>query len=340
MIKTVLVTGDRGYIGSVLVPFLLKKNYRVKGLDASFFGKAKKSANYTPITKDIREITSEDIKGVDAIIHLSALSNDPMGELDKKLTEDINLVTSLKLAKLAKSLGVKRFIFSSSCSIYGIAKTEIVDERSKVNPLTTYAKSKYAVEVGLKSLASSDFCVGIMRNSTVYGYSPRFRDDLVVNNLVTSALALGKIRVLSDGTPWRPLIDVRDLARAFVAFLEIDANKVNGQVINVGFTDSNYRVRDIVDLAKKELPECQVEYTNEHGADTRSYRVDFSKFKKIFPKFKQEWPMGKSIHDLVMELRKINYGQKDFDAKKYTRLSVLKSLIESGKITKQLFYRK
>lgn len=336
----VLVTGDRGYIGSVLVPLLLSKKYKVIGLDASFFGKAQKSSNYIPITKDIREVREGDLRGIDSVIHLSALSNDPMGELDKKLTKDINLVTTLRIAKMCKKLGVKRFIFSSSCSLYGIAKSDIVNEKSKVNPLTEYAKSKYLVEEGLKKLSDKNFCVGIMRNSTVYGYSPKFRDDLVVNNLVTSALALGKIRVLSDGTPWRPLIDVRDLARAFMVFLEADAKKINGEVINVGFTNSNYRVRDIVDLVKKELPKCDVEYTNEHGADTRSYRVDFSKFRKLFPDFKQEWPMDKSIRDLVLNLRKQNYGKKEFIDKKYTRLNVLKNLIESGRVNKKLFFRK
>lgn len=339
--KTVLVTGDRGYIGSVLVPLLLSKKYNVIGLDASYFGEGlKKSPNYTPVTKDIRKVQKKDLKGVDALIHLSALSNDPMGELDKKLTEDINLTTTLRVAKICKQLGVKRFIFSSSCSVYGIAKSDIVSEKSKVNPLTAYAKSKYLVEQGLKKLADKNFCVGLMRNSTVYGYSPKFRDDLVVNNLVTSALALGKIRVLSDGSPWRPLIDVRDLARAFALFLETDPKKINGEVINIGFTDSNYRVKDLVSKVKEELPHCDIEYTNEHGADTRSYKVDFSKFNRLFPDFKQEWSLSRSIHDLVVNLRKQNYGQKEFSSKKYTRLNVLKNLIETGKLTKKLFYKK
>lgn len=340
--NTILITGDRGYIGSVLVPLILRKKYKVIGLDASYFGNhiRKTYSNYISVIKDIREIKKNDLKGINAVIHLCALSNDPMGELDKKLTEDINLVSTLKLARLCKEEGIERFIFSSSCSVYGIAKSEVVNEESEVNPLTTYGKSKYLVEEGLKKIADKDFCACIMRNATVYGYSPKFRDDLVVNNLVAGAIALGKIRVLSDGTPWRPLIDVRDLSRAFIEFLEAPKEKISGIVINVGFTNSNFRVKDIVSLIKKELLHCKVVFTNDHGSDSRSYRVNFDKFHKLFPEFRQEWPMGRSIHDLVLRLKKIKYNKRDFISKKYTRLTVLKNLIDSGILDKKLFYRK
>lgn len=339
--KRILVTGDKGYIGSALVPFLLKKGYSVTGLDAAYFTEnidLKPSSQYRSIQKDIRNVSEKDLEGVDAVIHLSALSNDPMGELNTSLTEDINYKTSMKLAKISKSLGVRRFIFSSSCSVYGIAKTDIVAETSEVNPLTAYARSKLMVEEGLKEMSGKDFCVGIMRNATVYGYAPKFRNDLVVNNLVTSAVALNQIRVLSDGTPWRPLIDVRDISRAFIAFLEASEEKINGEVVNVGFTNSNYRIKDIVDVIKKELPECEVVYTGEHGADTRSYRVSFEKFHKLFPSLFQEWPLEKSIKDLIKKLKRISYSKEDFNSGKHTRLSVLKNLIESGKIDDNLYY--
>lgn len=347
----VFVTGDRGYIGSVLVPLLLQNGHQVTGLDTEFFssrggpvfgGKTEVSSSkdsYRKITKDIRRITEKDLRDIDAVIHLSALSNDPMGEIDKKLTEDINLHTSLKLAQMCKETGVKRFIFSSSCSIYGIAKNSVVDEKSEVNPLTTYARSKILLEEELKKIADNNFCVSIMRNSTVYGYSPNFRNDLVVNNLVTSALAFGKLKILSDGFPWRPLIDIRDLSRAFIAFLEVQAEKINGEVVNVGFNEGNFRIRDIASVIKRELPDCDIEYTNEHGSDSRSYRVNFDKFHKLFPEFKQEWPLERSVKDLIGHLKAENYSREDFLSGKYTRMVVLKNLIDSGKVNNMLYYK-
>lgn len=340
----VLVTGDRGYIGSVLVPLLIKHKYDAVGLDSGFFEKNLIPnvfvSKYKKITKDIRRVELSDLKGFDAIIHLSALSNDPMGEIHPKLTEEINHKASIRLARLAKKVGVKKFIFSSSCSIYGIAKDGIVDEKSKVNALTAYAKSKIKTENALKKLASESFFVGLLRSSTVYGFSPRFRNDLVVNNLVTTALAFNEIRIASDGTPWRPLIDVRDLSDIFIDFLMTPDKKINGEVINIGFEENNFQVKDIVDKIKKVLPDCQVVYTGEHGSDTRSYRVNFDKFKFIFPKIKQGWTLDKSIKDLVEKLVKINFGKKDFESGIFTRLVVLKQLMKENKVNKQLFWRR
>ena len=341
--KKILVTGDKGYIGSVLVPILLDKGYDVVGFDTGFFDKClikgKKDPNYQKIKKDIRNVTEKDLVGVDAIIHLSALSNDPMGEIDPKLTEDINYKASIKLAKLAKKVGVKRFLFSSSCSIYGIAKKGIVDEKSKVNPLTAYALSKIKTEQALKKLSSKDFFVGLLRNSTVYGFSPRFRNDLVVNNLVTTALAFGEIRIMSDGTPWRPLIDVRDLSDIFIEFLEIKNLSLNAKVINVGFEENNFQIKELVNIVKKQSPKCRVVYTGEHGSDSRSYKVKFDLFKKYFPRFKQTWGMSKSVKNLIEELNKIGYGKKDFEEGKYTRLTVLKKLMSENKLNKDLYWK-
>lgn len=336
----ILVTGDRGYIGSSLVPLLLEKGHEVVGFDTDFFKTetAPLRNSYKRITKDIRNISEDDVVGVDAIIHLSALSNDPMGQIDPKLTSQINFESSVKLAQLARNLGVKRFLFSSSCSIYGIAKDGIVDEESPVNPITAYAKSKIDTEKELLKLADSDFCVGVLRNSTVYGFSPKFRNDLVVNNLVTTALAFGEIRIMSDGTPWRPLIDVRDLSRIFVEFLDVDKKKINGKIINIGFDENNFQVKDIVSIVQKYIPGCKVVYTGEHGNDTRSYKVSFKKFKSLFPNIKQEWNLNKSIEDMVKNLKNINFSKNDFESGVFTRLSVIKSLSSSKALDPKLYW--
>lgn len=338
----VLVTGDRGYIGAVLTPILLKNSFTVVGFDTDYFAKGMSASikdKYKKIAKDIRKITKKDLEGIDAIVHLSALSNDPIGQLNPGLTAEINFRSSVRLAKLAKKKGVKRFLFSSSCSIYGIAKEDTVSEKSKVNPLTAYARSKIDTERELIKLADSSFCVGILRNSTVYGFSPRFRNDLVVNNFVTTALAYGEIRVMSDGTPWRPLIDVRDLSKIFMVFLKAPAKKINGKIINIGFLENNLQVKDVLDEVKKQLPECGVVYTGEHGKDSRSYKVNFAKFKALFPNIKQDWTLEKSINDMIVNLRKIKFGKKDFESGKFTRFSVLKNLISLNKLTKNLYWK-
>lgn len=338
----VLVTGDRGYIGSVLVPLLLKRKYRVIGFDTGYFANGEKnisSPNYKSIIKDIRRIEKKDLEDIDGVIHLSALSNDPMGEINPRLTQKINFESSVKLAKMAKQIGVKRFLFSSSCSIYGIVKNGVVDEESPVNPLTAYAKSKIDTERKLLKLADSNFCVGIMRNSTVYGFSPKFRNDLVVNNLVTTALAFGEIRIMSDGTPWRPLIDVRDLGRIFIEFLKVDSDKINGKIINVGFNKNNFQVKDIVSIVQKYVPNCKVVYTGEHGKDTRSYKVNFDRFESLFPQVKQEWTLDRSVEDMVKKLKKMNFSKKNFESGVFTRLKVLRNLLSKSKVSSELYWR-
>lgn len=340
----VLVTGDRGYIGTVLVEKLIWQKYDVVGLDAGFFDNNLvfdlPHLKYKKINKDIRKVLPRDLRGIDAIIHLSALSNDPMGEIDSKLTEDINYKASIRLARLAKKAGVKKFIFSSSCSIYGIAKNGVVDENSKVNPLTAYARSKIKTENALKKMADDSFFVGLLRNSTVYGFSPQFRNDLVVNNLVTTALAYGQIRIMSDGTPWRPLIDVRDLADIFIEFLKTKNKSLNGKIINIGFNKNNFQIKDLVGVIKKELPSCRVVYTGEHGADSRSYRVKFNLFEKQFPKLHQKWPLKKSVKDLVKNLKASKFSKQNFEAGMYTRLVVLKKLLDNRRLDKNLFWAK
>lgn len=335
----ILVTGDRGYIGSVLVPMLIKEGHEVIGLDTEYFkDQFEKTKHYKKITKDIRDVTLKELKGIDAVIHLAALSNDPMGDINPELTKDINLNASVKLARLSKKAGIKLFLFSSSCSIYGIAGGT-VDESSPASPQTAYAESKIKFEKELKRLADDKFCVGLLRNSTVYGYSPKFRNDLVVNNLVTCALALGKINVMSDGTPWRPLIDVRDLSRIFIEFLKINPKKINGEIINIGFEENNFQIKDILNAVKKQLPDCEIIFTGEHGADTRSYKVNFKKFKKIFPHFKKKWPLEKSISDLIKNLKTKKFSNSDFLTNRYSRLSVLKKLLDGKKLNNKLYWK-
>src|SRR5581483_10178014 len=311
-LKKILVTGSDGYIGAGLVNTLEKNRYSVTGIDTSYF---KSTIGATRKIKTIKK----DIRGIDAIIHLAGLSNDSLGELNPKLTREINYKATIRLARLAKRSGVKRFIFSSSCSVYGIAKT-VVNENSKVKPLTEYSKNKYLAEKQLLKLSDKNFCVIILRNATVYGYSPKFRDDLVVNNLFVGAILTKKIVILSDGKPWRPLIDVRDLSNFFVLFLKIETKKVNGKVFNVGFNENNYKVIEIANLISKKIKNCKIEILNTLPNDARSYQVNFSKLKKLFPKYKQQWPLKKAINDLYQNLKSHNIKKNSKD-KSLTRIS-------------------
>ncbi len=333
-IKKILVTGSEGYIGAVLVPKLIRKGYEVVGIDTCYFGRFNKGVGFRLIKKDIRNITDDDLQNIDAVIHLAALSNDPVGELNPNLTNEINFKATIHLARLAKKQEVKRFLFSSSCSIYGIAKKKIVDEQSPTTSLTAYAKSKVQSENELKKLADENFCIGLLRNSTVYGYSPSFRDDLVVNNLVCRTLLSGEIRIMSDGTPWRPLIDTRDLSDIFIEFLKVDADKINGKIINVGFKENNLQVKDLINEIQRLLPKSKVIYTGEHGRDSRSYRVDFTRFKKIFPRVNQHWSIHKSINDLISQLKKNKFSKKT-----YSRISALKILLQKNKLEINLRWR-
>ncbi len=344
-IKKILVTGCNGYIGTVLVEKLIKQKYIVTGLDTFFYknnsiGPVFSSPYLTLVQKDVRKIHEDDVKGFDAIIHLAALSNDPIGEFSPKLTLDINHKASITLAKLAKKVGVQRFIFPSSCSIYGIAEKGVVDESSPVNALTAYAMSKALVERDLKDLADKDFYVGLMRNSTVYGFSSQLRSDLVVNNFVTCALAQGKIEVKSDGTPWRPLIDVRDLSEIMIQFLHASREETNGEIINIGFNENNFQVKDLLEVIQKNIPNSIVDYTGEHGADARSYKVIFDKFNKLFPHIKQQWTIDKSVKDLILQLRNNNFSKEDFISGKYARLMILKDLLKNKKVTNMLYWLK
>jgi len=346
MMKTVLLTGNSGYIGSVMTARLKKASYRVVGLDSGlfndncFFPLPGDSTPDRQIVKDVRYVAKEDLDGIDAVIHLAALSNDPMGELNPGLTDEINNKSTIRLAKLAKENRVERFIFASSCSIYGVSSADKpIDEKGVVNPLTAYAKAKVKAEEGLTNLADGHFHPVLMRNATVYGLSPRLRLDLVVNNLLAWAYLTREIKIMSDGTPWRPIIHVEDFCAAFIAALKAPADKIHGEAFNVGIDGENYRVKDIAAEVQKALPGSKIMILNNAGPDERSYKVDFSKIKMILPDFKPQWTLKRGIEELLDAYRKHELNRDGFNSDKYFRIRAIRSLIESGKVNKELLFR-
>jgi len=338
-----MVTGHHGFIGSLLVKQLLHQGYNVKGIDTQYFGPEceyyPEELRVTDVRKDIRQVEEKDLNGIDAICHLAALSNDPMGEISAELTLDINYKASVRLAQLAKKAGVKKFIFSSSCSLYGIAGQDAVTEEAAFAPVTAYAKSKVLVEKEILPIADKTFCVTSLRNATAYGVSPKLRVDLVVNNLLGSAFAEGQIKIMSDGSPWRPLIHAEDIARAFIAVIEAPETAVNAQAFNVGQNEENYRIREIADLIGKAMPQCKIVFTGEHGADTRSYRVDFAKIQKTLPNFKPAWTLSKGIQQIAESYRDYHMNAERFSGRYFVRLKQVKYLLEKNLIDNDMYWR-
>ena len=341
--RKVLVTGSKGYIGSVLCGELLKQGFEAIGLDANFYdncGFFNTSYTIKQISKDVRNISRKDLFGFDAVIHLAALSNDPMGELNPQLTHDINCLASINLAKLAKENGIKRFIFSSSCSIYGKSGEDSINESGVLSPLTEYAKSKVNTEKEVSKLADKVFSPVFLRNATVYGVSPMLRVDLVVNNLVGWAFTTGKIKIMSDGTPWRPLIHIQDICQAFIATLKAPKDLIHNQIFNIGRNTENYQIKDIADTIKKVMPECDIEYTGEHGADSRTYRVDFTKAQNVLGEyFQPSMNVQKGVNELIKSYKQMNFKFVDFQSYKFTRLRQLKNILDKGKVDAKLFWK-
>ena len=344
MNKKILVTGNNGFIGPLLVKLLLRKGYDVVGLDidyfddsCDFFSSRELKSRITQITKDIRSVELNDLKGIYAICHLAALSNDPMGELNEELTYDINHIASLNLAKLAKEANVSKFLYSSSCSSYGVADDKAVDENNMVNPVTAYAKSKVISEQDISELADENFCVCFLRNATAYGVSPKLRVDLVVNNLTGWAVTENKIKIMSDGSPWRPLIHAEDIGRAFIAMIEAPCSIINKQAYNIGSNSENYRIKDIAIIIKELLPQCEIVFSGEHGNDSRTYRVDFSKIEKDLPNFKPQWTLREGIRELIIAYKDYALTIEDFNSRKYIRLKQLNHLKETFQIDSKLF---
>ncbi len=333
----VLVTGCDGYIGSVLVRKLGENGYDVVGLDTCYYKDCKltESEDVKLIEKDIRDIAKSDLGGIDAIVHLAALSNDPLGHLEPRLTTEINFLASVKLAQLAQRVGVKRFVFASSCSMYGVA-ADVVTEDSALTPLTEYARSKIESENSISKLLDSSFCAVYLRCATVFGISPKLRFDLVVNNLTGLALTEKKIIVNSDGTPWRPVLHVEDACDAYMLALEADEGLVNGKAYNVGATDENYQIIDIANVVKKETG-CEVVMLNKEP-DSRSYKVNCDKIKNELG-FGVSWPLSKGVSSLVKSLRNLGLDYSDFASKNFTRLRQIEYLISSGKVDSNLRWK-
>ncbi|MFC1807436.1 NAD-dependent epimerase/dehydratase family protein [Candidatus Omnitrophota bacterium] len=337
----ILITGNMGYIGRIMTKLFQDNSCEVVGLDCGFYKDCQfyddNTKPFKQIEKDIRDIDRSDLEGIEAIIHLAALSNDPLGKLNPDWTNQINCAGSLKLAQLAKESGIERFIFSSSCSIYGIADNDRpLNEENPINPLTEYAKTKVAVEKDVSGLASDNFHPVFMRNATAYGLSPSLRLDLVVNDLVARGYLTKKITILTDGTPWRPIIHVFDLCQAFLAALKAPVEKIHDQTFNVGINEENYQVKDIAMHVKKIVPETSIEILSARGNDERSYRVDFSKIKESLPDFSPVWNVKKGIDELYKAYAQNGLAGEDLEDTNYFRLKKIKHLIESGRLDKDL----
>ena len=329
----ILVTGTDGYIGSLMAPYLVKRGHEVVGLDTGFYRAGSLYDGYggfsTQILKDIRQLKLEDVQGFDACIHLAELSNDALGEMDPEITYAINHRGSARLAKLCKEAGVSRFIYASSCSIYGIASQDIVDEETEPNPITAYAKCKLLVEQELKSIASDDFSPIMFRNATAFGASPRMRFDIVVNNLSGHAWTSGEIRLTSDGTPERPLVHVLDICQAFCRALELPRDVLHNQIINVGDTKQNYRVREIAEVVARVFDGSRLSFGTSDG-DERSYRVSFDKINHLIPDFKTAFDVEAGAKELKKVFEDIHFSRDDFEFPAYTRIRQLKSLVGDG----------
>ena len=340
-VRMILVTGNTGYIGKVMTEFLQEHSYKVVGLDYKYYEGCDfyptNVRSFNQIVKDIRNISERDLEGVTAIIHLAALSNDPLGEINPSLTREINYVASVKLANLAKKLSIERFIFSSSCSLYGIASDDKpLTEEGRLNPITAYAKAKVEAEKEISNLADNNFHPVFMRNATVYGVSPSLRLDLVVNNLTAWAYLTGKVAIMSDGTPWRPIIHVEDFCKAFLAVLEAPIEKIHNQAFNVGINEENYQIKDIAKQVEKIVPNSHNDILNKTGPDERTYRVDFSKLKKALPQFKPIWNSKKGIEELYNAYKSFGLTMEDLQSPKYFRVRWIRYLIESKKLNNDL----
>lgn len=335
----VLVTGHLGYIGAVMVPMLLDKGHEVTGLDNGLFEQCtfgEPPVAIPEIRKDIRDVVASDVEGFDAIAHLAALSNDPLGNLDAELTYDINHRATIKLAELAKKAGCERFLFSSSCSVYGAAGDEFAGEDAEFNPVTPYGETKVWVERDLAKMADDNFSPTFLRNATAYGLSARHRFDLVLNNLVAWAVATGKIFLKSDGTPWRPIVHIADITAAFIAALEAPREIVHNEAYNVGFNEENYQIKELAEIVGEVAPGCRIEYADDAGPDKRCYRVGFDKIKNALPGFKQSWNARKGAQELYAAYTKEGIDIDDVEGPRFNRIAHVKHLQAEGLIDSQL----
>jgi nucleoside-diphosphate-sugar epimerase len=331
----VLVTGHLGYIGTELVPILRAAGHEVSGLDNGYFEGCDFAAPPDQVPRidvDLRDVTPSHCEGFDAVCHLAALSNDPLGDLNPDITYDINHRASVRLARCAKEAGVKRFVFASSCSLYGAGGADFLNEDAAFNPVTPYGESKVKTEQDVAPLADASFSPVYLRNATAYGVSRRLRADIVVNNLVGHAFTTGKVLLQSDGTPWRPLVHHRDISAAFLAVLEAPRESIHNQAFNVGRNGENYRIRQVAEMVAEVVPNCEVAFAAGASADTRDYRVDFSKIERQLPSFKPAWTLRRGIEELYQAYKAAGLTKDEFLGARYYRLKVIRALLERGAI--------
>lgn len=335
----ILITGDKGYIGTVMAPLIADAGHEVVGLDSDLFEQCtfgEPPREFPSIRKDLRDVEHADLEGFDAVIHLAGLSNDPLGNLNPDLTYDINYHASVRLARLAKEVGARRFLFSSSCSTYGAAGDKILDETADFNPVTPYGRSKVLVEQEVAKLAGSNFSPTFLRNATAYGVSPRLRFDLVLNNLTAWALTTGRVFIKSDGTPWRPIVHIEDISRAFLAVLNAPLDIVHNQAFNVGRTEENYQIRELAEIVKETVPGCTIDFATDAGPDKRCYRVDFSRIGKTLPAFQPKWDARRGARELYDAYMKVGLRMEDFEGERYKRIDHIQRLLSSGRLDSSL----